>query len=211
MTDTAIARPRARRKTRAEKAQATYQNLMDAAAKVVGEEGYAAASITKITAQAKVAHGTFYNYFQDRQDLFDKLLPYVGRQLTDRIVEDVKGVGDSLAREVARFRSYCDYLCEYPGFYRVLYEAEVFAPKAHAEHMKRLTEGYRRALDRAVAKGDITGYQDQEIDALAWMMLGVRAYIAMRYFSAGSKSISIPESVISAYEKLLKNGMFSAP
>ncbi|MGE3594128.1 MAG: TetR/AcrR family transcriptional regulator [Dehalococcoidia bacterium] len=52
---------------------------MQAAADVVGEEGYTAASIAKITARAGVAHGTFYSYFDDRQQLFDVLLPFVGR------------------------------------------------------------------------------------------------------------------------------------
>ena len=41
-----------RRMSRREKAEATYARLMDAAAAVVGREGYAAASVAKITASS---------------------------------------------------------------------------------------------------------------------------------------------------------------
>lgn len=194
-----------KRPTRQEKAALTYRRLMDAAAKVVGRDGYAATSIAKVTGEAGVANGTFYNYFEDRQALFDMLLPHVGREMTDRITADLLDAGAGLEREVARFRSYCAYLSENPGFYRILYEAEVFAPKAHAAHMRRLSAGYRRALDRAVARGDIRGYSGDEIDDLIAMFLGMRGYIAMRHIKDGA----IPESAIQAYAKLLGRGLFA--
>src|SRR5262245_18016791 len=90
------AQPRMRR---AEKLQETRRRLIDAAAKVVGAEGYANASVAKITALAEVAQGTFYNYFASQQDLFDQLLPELGGQLLDVIRERVTGIGDSLKRE----------------------------------------------------------------------------------------------------------------
>lgn len=205
MDRAAVKARKRQRPSREEKAAMTYRRLMDAAAKVVGRDGYAQTSIAKVAGEAGVANGTFYNYFEDRQALLDTLLPYVGREMTDRITADVLKSGAGLEREIARFRSYCDYLAENPGFYRILYEAEVFAPKAHAEHVRRLSEGYRRALDRAVAKGDITGYSGEELDDLIAMFLGARGYIAMRYIKDGA----VPESAIQAYGKLLGRGLFA--
>jgi AcrR family transcriptional regulator len=194
------------RMSRREKAEATYSRLMDAAAAVVGREGYAAASIAKITAQAGIAHGTFYNYFADRQALFGALLPHVGRQMTDGITEALIGLGGG--REIARFRAFCDYLAENPGFYRILYEAEVFAPEAHAAHIKRLVEGYRRALERAVARGEIAGFDMAELEAVIYILLGARAYLAMRFISSGPAEV--PDAAIRAYAKMIEHGLFSA-
>jgi len=73
------------RRTRADRALETRRKLIDAAAKVVGEEGYANASVAKITARAEIAQGTFYNYFASQQDLFDHLLPELGREVLDFI------------------------------------------------------------------------------------------------------------------------------
>ena len=47
----------------------TKQKIFDAATKVVGEYGYAEASVARITEQAGVAQGTFYNHFENRQEL----------------------------------------------------------------------------------------------------------------------------------------------
>jgi len=202
--------PLARRRkklNREEKAQLTFQNLMEAAARVVGEEGYASTSIAKVTQEAGVAHGTFYNYFEDRQQLFDVLLPYVGRQMTDRITDKLADAGTGLEREVARFRAYCDYLRENPGFYRILYEAEVFAPKAHAEHIERLTEGYMRALKRSMAAGDIDKMGDDELRTMAAILLGARAYVAMQF----KTDANVPEASVRAYIKLITDGLFSTP
>ena len=125
-----------RRPGREEQARRTYRKLMDAASKVVGAEGYAGASIAKIVAEAGLATGTFYNYFDDRQALFDALLPYIGHEMVDYISHDLRKQGEDVAtgpeREVARFRAFCDYIAKNQGFYRILYEAEVFAPRAHA-------------------------------------------------------------------------------
>ncbi|MGD9861886.1 MAG: TetR/AcrR family transcriptional regulator [Pseudodonghicola sp.] len=198
-------RPRKKPKlSREEKAQLTYGKLMLAAERIVGENGYAATTIAKVTEAAGVAHGTFYNYFEDRQGLFDVLLPYVGRQMTDKITADLAGAGTGLEREIARFRAYCDYLRENPGFYRVLYEAEVFAPKAHEEHIRRLTEGYVRALKRAMAAGHLRRMSDAELQATASILLGARAYVAMQHKASGD----IPDSAIDAYANLMRQGLF---
>jgi len=192
------------RLTRDEKAQQTYRNLMDAAAKIVGELGYAATSIAKVTEAAGVAHGTFYNYFKDRQALFDVLLPYVGQQMTDQITEDLSEVGNGIEREIARFRAYCDYLKSTPGFYRVLYEAEVFAPVAHQAHIQRLSEGYQRALKRAMEAGDLREMSDEELKTISAILLGARAYVAMQYKQTGE----VPESAVQAYAGLVRHGLF---
>ena len=196
--------------SRAEKAELTYQRLMASAAAVVGEVGYAHATIAKIADGAGIAHGTFYNYFEDRQALFDALLPHVGVQMVDAIVK--KTIGQGADREVARFRAFCDYLRRNPGFYRILFEAEVFAPSAHAKHIDRLVRGYRGALDRAVERDEIAGYDTDELEAVIFMLLGMRSYVAMRFVSHelrdGSED-AVPESAISAYEKLMRAGLFS--
>lgn len=197
-------RPKKNRLNRDEKAAQTYANLMQSAADIVGAEGYAATTIAKVADGAGVAHGTFYNYFKDRQALFDVLLPHVGQQMTDWITDNVKDAGSGLEREVARFRAYCTYLKKNPGFYRILYEAEVFAPKAYTAHIGRLSEGYSRALKRAMDNGQMRRMTDRELDTVIAVLLGARAYISMQYKSERE----IPETAIQAYADLMSKGLF---
>ncbi|MBM3554530.1 MAG: TetR/AcrR family transcriptional regulator, partial [Alphaproteobacteria bacterium] len=151
---------RGKRLRRVEKQEATLRALLDAAARVVGRDGYAGASVAKITALAGVAQGTFYNYFRSRQDLFDRLLPELGGRLLETIRERLAGCRQGLKREEIGFRAFFDFLVETPSFYRVLNEAEVFAPKAFRDHMANMADGYLRALRISRAKGDLPGYGD---------------------------------------------------
>ena len=82
-------RPRKPRQTRAERSEATRRALFHAAAEVVGEVGYGDALVSRITARANVAQGTFYNYFASRQDLFDQLLPSLGSSMLEFIQDRV--------------------------------------------------------------------------------------------------------------------------
>ena len=48
--------------------------LLEAARKVFGEKGYGAATARDIVRETDLATGTFYNYFEDKQDAFMALL-----------------------------------------------------------------------------------------------------------------------------------------
>src|SRR5688572_10092155 len=144
-SEVAVETPPGRRR-RADRAIETRRKLIDAAAKVVGAEGYANASVAKITALAEIAQGTFYNYFASQQDLFDHLLPELGTELLDFIRQRIAGESGSFEREQTGFRAFFDFLAERPEFYRILNEAETFAPKAYHDHMRNMADGYMRAL-----------------------------------------------------------------
>ncbi|MFX6296401.1 helix-turn-helix domain-containing protein, partial [Acinetobacter baumannii] len=70
----------------------TKQKIFEAAARVVGRYGYAEASVARITEQAGVAQGTFYNHFVNRQELLDQLLPKIGVDMV-RFIRDRTSTG----------------------------------------------------------------------------------------------------------------------
>ena len=65
---------------------------MCAAEEIFGSKGYYEASIVNITQEAKVAHGTFYNYFPSKKDIFDELIRRLNRELRLIIKEEMKGI-----------------------------------------------------------------------------------------------------------------------
>lgn len=200
-----VTRPAPSRTVRADKAAETRRRLIDAAAKVVGAEGYANASVARITQLADVAQGTFYNYFQSQQDLFDQLLPELGGQMLDFIREALRGQSDSLAREEAGFRAFFAFLSRRPEFYRILNEAETFAPKAFRAHMGNMAEGYVRALGRSHAKGELPGFEARELEVIVYALLAARNYIAYRFGSGEGRPL--PGWVPDAYMKLVTGGV----
>src|SRR5437763_11941378 len=105
----------------------TKQKIFDAATKIVGKYGYAEASLARITEEAGVAQGTFYNHFQNRQELLDQLLPMIGMEMVRFIRERTRAERAGM-QEIDRFRAFFDFIREVPEFLRILNEAEFFAP-----------------------------------------------------------------------------------
>ncbi|MCK5796527.1 MAG: TetR/AcrR family transcriptional regulator [Deltaproteobacteria bacterium] len=60
--------------------------IIRAAKQVFAEQGYNNASISQIIAQAKIARGTFYLYFDGKRKVFDSILSEALAGLTERIV-----------------------------------------------------------------------------------------------------------------------------
>ncbi|WP_206914837.1 TetR/AcrR family transcriptional regulator [Agrobacterium sp. OT33] len=195
-----------RRLSRDEKAKLTRESLLAAACKVVAAEGYSSASIAKIADTAGVAQGTFYNYFADRQALFDELLPYEGLRMLTTVEATARKSAPGLLRELTRFNEFLRYVADNDGFYRVLYEAEVFAPAAHRIHIANIVSGYRRSLKRGIAAGLLTDLTDDQIDCIIYQLLGMRAYSAMQihYEKDAGKRARIIEDAMYVYERIIR-------
>ncbi|MGA0570008.1 TetR/AcrR family transcriptional regulator [Variovorax sp. VNK109] len=194
--------------SREERSILTRDALFDATAKIVGEMGYPDAQVAAITAEAKVAHGTFYNYFESRQDLFDQLLPNIGKSMLERIQAEAATAKTDLEREVNSFKAFFDFLYEHPEFYRILFEARVFCAEAYEEHTRNVSDGYTRVLTRAHGRGEIKGLAAEELEAIAFMLMGAREYIAMRYARQKGRTKQLPEWVVAVYEKLVSRALY---
>lgn len=199
---------RPQKPNRAEKARLTRERLFRAATEIVGEEGYAETSIAKITARARVAQGTFYNYFASRQDILDQLLPALGENLLEFVRGRVAGVADPIDRERRRLTAFFDYLVVNPQFYRILNAAETFAPAGFRQHMQNMVQSYQRALVYDSKGGRIPGFDDKELEAVIYMLLAAQNYLSMRYSYARGRVRKAPKHVIDAYTKLLTGGLF---
>jgi AcrR family transcriptional regulator len=161
----------------------TKQKIFEAATKVVGKYGYAEASVARITEQAGVAQGTFYNHFVNRQELLDQLLPKIGLDMV-RFIREV------------------------PEFLRILNEAEFFAPAGYAKHLDNVASAYVRILQRAREAGSIVDYSDEEFEAVVHMLMGARGYLSLRYsYAEDGGVVDVPDHVRTAYEKLITRGL----
>jgi AcrR family transcriptional regulator len=65
---------------REERKAQNRKKLLEAARKVFAEKGYGEATARDIVRETDLATGTFYNYFNDKQDAFTALLDEMGEQ-----------------------------------------------------------------------------------------------------------------------------------
>jgi AcrR family transcriptional regulator len=205
MKDTYLApRPRI---SRADKAIANRRRLIAAAAEVIGEVGYEQASIARITERAGLAHGTFYRHFASQQDLFDQLLPEVGNNLLETLRKSVSGSQNFLELEERGFRAIFDYFQLNPGFYRLVNEAEVAAPKAFRHHFDNIAQHFVRALRKARSQGETPSFSDRELEVVAMTLMASRYYLYLRFVKSEGGSGPVPDWVVRAYMKLVSFGI----
>jgi AcrR family transcriptional regulator len=63
-----------RRRAKQDRARATVDAILEAAARVLAEQGYAAATTNRLAEKAGVSIGTLYEYFGNREEVFDALI-----------------------------------------------------------------------------------------------------------------------------------------
>lgn len=196
--------------SRNERGKMIREALFKAAAEVVGEHGYQEASISMITQRAGVAQGTFYNHFQSRQDILDQLLPALGREMMHHIAACSKKGKTALEREEAGFKGFFSFLKQNPHFFRILNEAESFAPDAYRAHMEHVMTGYLKFLTGARAAQETPSFDERELQVVVLVLMAARSYIAWRFVKEEGNTEDIPDWIVKAYRKLITGGVFSS-
>jgi AcrR family transcriptional regulator len=198
-------------KTRLEKSELTRDALLAAAAEVVGEVGYANASIALITQKAGLGQGTFYNYFDSRQEILDELLPSMGKNMLAFIRKSALG-GHSFAElEEGSFLAFFSFLNENSQFLRILNGAEMFAPQGHKKHFDTVSKQYMRFLRHSLQNGEFPAYRDDELEVIVYMLMAARSYLAMRYMFDDGRKNELPEAVTQTYMKFVRYGLEGVP
>src|SRR4028118_1016988 len=85
---------------RTERGRRTLRAILDAAAAEFGERGFHDTGITQITQRAGVALGTFYTYFDSKEEVFRALVRDLSRTTRAPVAEAVHGAP---ARPAARW------------------------------------------------------------------------------------------------------------
>lgn len=193
--------------TRDERGRLIREGLFRAASAVVGELGYQGASISLITQRAGVAQGTFYNHFKSRQDLLDQLLPTLGKDMLEHVGRCAREGKTLIEREELGFRAFFSFLRENPHFFRILNEAESFAPNAYRAHLDLVAAGYVSFFRRAAQGGELHGFEDRELEVVAFVLMAARSYLAWRYVYGEEQHDDIPDWVVTAYRRLISGGL----
>jgi hypothetical protein len=133
----------------------------------------------------------------------------MGAKMVAFIQAHVDSSAAGAVKEVGRFRAFFDFLRASPEFPRILNEAEIFAPNGYQRHLDNIATAYVRILKRDRDASRVDDYSDSELEAIVHIFMGARGYLSRRYAYAEGSAQSVPEHVISAYEKLLTRGLFT--
>ena len=156
----------------------TLRKILDAAELEFGARGFHEASVASITGNAGVAQGTFYIYFESKEQLFGALVADLGVRLRSYLHEAVDGAGSRIDAERRGLRSFIEFVREHGNLYRIVMECQFVDPEAFRAYFMDFADAYEEGLDRAVADGEVRA---GETEGRSWALMGISLFAGLRY------------------------------
>jgi AcrR family transcriptional regulator len=182
--------------------QITREKLLKAAEAEFGARGFHAVAINDITRSAGVALGTFYVYFESKEEIFRALVSYMGRRVRSWVAERIAGAPDRVAAEREGVKAYLEFVREHKGLYRIISESEFVANDAFMDHYMVFAKAYQEALAAAAGRGEI---REGDYEVWAWAIMGMDVFLGMRF--AEWDEGSMPGKVADDVADLLAYGL----
>jgi AcrR family transcriptional regulator len=190
---------------RTARGERTLRKILDAARDEFGERGFAESSIVAITQRAGVALGTFYTYFDSKESVFQALVSDMSAQVRDYVAPAFKDAADALDGERRALESFLQFARKHRDVYRIIDEAEFVEPRAYREHYQTTATRIAARLISARDKGEISdGYSDEELDVLAWAIMGANVFLGLRFSVWASAD---PKRVAEVTSRMLRSGL----
>ncbi len=156
----------------------TMRKLLDAAEAEFGERGFHDASISGITRRAGTALGSFYTYFDTKDDVFRALV----RDMSERVRQVV---GSSLGPDMSAFQteeaalaSFLTFARDHKEIYRIIDEAEFVDPGSYREHYETTATRIEARLKAGEKSGEFRAGMEE---AHAWALMGMNVFLGLRY------------------------------
>lgn len=185
-----------------ERGRATRRSLLAAGERLFGREGYYQTSVADITREAEVGHGTFYLYFDGKEDLFRELVRHLSHELRSTIARAVEGLDDRFEVERVGFETFFRFAVEHRDLYTIVHQAESVDPSLSRWYYRRLGEGYTEGLAEAMEDGQM---RSLDPEAIAYCLSGMGHMLGVRWILWEGRPP--PESWMEAFMDFLRDGL----
>jgi AcrR family transcriptional regulator len=135
------------------------REIIDAAIKLINEEGFSKVTMEGVASRAGIAKGTIYLYFKDKDELTHTVIDSVLGMMVDDVSSCAAGEIDTrekllrVAEVINRYaKDYWEFFVavHYPDFVEKYHKCEDFQPKA-----RRLVSVVADILREGVERGDV--------------------------------------------------------
>jgi AcrR family transcriptional regulator len=187
---------------RTDRGRRTLRAILDAAAAEFGDRGFHETGIIQITQRAGVALGTFYTYFDSKEDVFRALV----RDFSDTVREGagraLADASDQIDAERRGLDWFLHFAREHKEIYRIIDQAEFVDQDSFRFHYESTVARIRKRLEAAAERGEVRA-DVGEIHA--WAIGGMNVFLGLRY-GVWSDEADLAE-VARVANRLLREGL----
>ena len=168
----------ASKEPRTERGRRTLRAILDAAAAEFGERGFHDTGITQITQRAGVALGSFYTYFDSKEEVFRALVRDLSAQVRDTVGPQLLKADSYFHAERIGREAFFQFVTEHKEIYRIIDEAEFVDPDNYRVHYSSTADRIRARLDAAIVRGEV---RPCDTDVVAWAIMGMNVFLGLRF------------------------------
>jgi len=190
---------------RTARGERTLKKILDAALKEFGERGFAESSIVGITRRARVALGTFYTYFDSKEEVFRTLVRGLSEEIRICVAPALEQATDGLDAERRALVAFLKFVESHKQVYRLIDEAETVDPEGFRRHYEVTAARIEARLAAATERGELrTDQSPIGNEAIAWAVMGANVFLGLRFGVWGRAE---PEEVAAVMNRLLRQGL----
>ena len=163
---------------RTSRGEATRRRLLESAERLFGTSGFHATGVSDITREAGVAQGTFYLYFDSKEEVYRALVLNLSHELRLALHRATETVEGRLAKEQAGIRAFLEFSAAHHDLYKIVFESQFIDPALFRWYYERIAEGYTRGLERAQQAGEV---REGDAETMAYCLMGASHFLGMRW------------------------------
>lgn len=143
--------------------------ITNAAIEEFAEYGFEASSINRIVANSRISKGSFYQYFEDKMDVFKYLMDVIAKEKTEYFMDKHPPSANLDTFEYFRWmiKTGMEFNSAYPrlvqAISRVLLVDGLYYGRDFAEYHKMSTDGISMMIKQAVKNGELDPSVDMDL------------------------------------------------
>lgn len=195
-------------KPKTKRGRETLNNILSAAAQEIYEKGYHNAAINDITRRAGVASGTFYVYFDSKDDLYKFLLLQCSHIIRKHLNQVTKECRTRREAEEVGLREWLKFVQKNQYMYHIIWESLYVDKQLFVDYYTNFSRAYMKGIDAAKERGEIRPEINSEV--LAWTLMGASNFLGLNWglFSDFTTDHDLKQ-VVDSFMQILTGGIFT--
>jgi AcrR family transcriptional regulator len=153
--------------------------LLDTATRMFAKDGYHAVSVAKLCREAGIANGTFYLYFQNKEEIFAAVAAHALEALALRLRSAERHTLDAKQREFYDITAIVSYIEDHHNLFKVLLTEHGLRDQNRDSIMDMFANQRKKELAAGVKRGEYRSDLNPEMAAYA--ELGLTNEILQRW------------------------------
>lgn len=170
-------------KTTLKKADRTRRQLLEAALRVIGRKGFAAATVDEIVREAGVSKGVAYYHFKNKESLVENIIAQEIATIEGLLKDVVDREGDPTRALVSMLQTFAEHLFDHQDLARLLSTEIWRGGRAWSQQMRSGLQAVIDMVSQELQRGKEMGTVRAEVDPTfaAASIVGMVVVDAMYY------------------------------